>query len=256
MMGKSHSECLFVGEDVLLVREGERYRLAGKADADEAGLDVENETGFGLTVTDGNVADIDTTAEAGLVRCGLRKAWQYVTDAEWKSASRAAELLNWSRKHEWCGCCGGKMMKNSDISLKCSGCGEEIFPSASPAVLVLVKRGDKALLVHARNFRQNMYALVAGFVESGENLEECVMREVMEETSLEIENVRYFGSQSWPFPNQLMVAFTAEWKRGEIKFADDELSAGDWFERNAVPQLPTLPSLSRRLIDAWIKGEV
>lgn len=255
-MDNNHNECLFAGDDILLVREDERYRLAGKADVVEAGLCVENETGFGWTVTYGDVADIDSREPAVLVKCGLRKAWQYVTETDWKSACRASELLTWSRKHKWCGCCGGKMLKNSDISLKCSECGEEIFPSASPAVLVLVKRGEKALLVHARNFKQNMYALVAGFVESGENLEECVMREVMEETSLEIENVRYYGSQSWPFPNQLMVAFTAEWKSGQINFADDELSAGEWFERKAVPQLPTLPSLSRRVIDAWIRGEV
>ncbi len=146
------------------------------------------------------------------------------------------------------------MRESSDISRKCTVCGREDFPNLSPAILVLVKRGEKALLVHARNFTRPMFALVAGFVETGESLEECVMREVREETSLEINNIRYFGSQSWPFPSQLMIAFTADYSSGDIIFADEELTQGGWFDRENVPLLPTLPSLSRRLIDAWLNN--
>ena len=101
-----------------------------------------------------------------------------------------------------------------------------------------------------------MFALVAGFVETGESLEECVMREVREETSLEIGNIRYFGSQSWPFPSPLRVAFTADYLSGDIIFADEELTEGGWFDRKNVPPLPTLPSLSRRLIDAWLNNNI
>lgn len=187
---------------------------------------------------------------------GLREAWQYLGDEKWKIEARRAELDHFFRTHRFCGSCGAEMKPASEISVKCPACGREDFPSLSPAILVLVKRGEEALLVHARNFSNPVYALVAGFVETGENLEECVSREVREETSLEVDNVRYFASQSWPFPSQLMVAFTADYAGGEIRFADGELTSGGWFSRNNPPALPTLPSLSRRLIDSWLRGEV
>lgn len=192
----------------------------------------------------------------------LREAWNYLSPAEWKQAVRNAELKHFRSTHRFCGCCGSPMTPSSEISMKCSKCSREDFPSLSPAILVLVTRRltdgvDEALLVHARSFfRPDMFALVAGFVETGESLEECVAREVKEETSLDIDNIRYYSSQSWPFPSQLMIAFTARYAGGEIKFADNELSAGGWFTRDNPPQLPTLPSLSRRLIDEWLAGNL
>lgn len=188
---------------------------------------------------------------------GLREAWNYLPEKEWKEEAKKAELEYFFDNHKYCAKCGSKLERFSEISNKCPNCGEEVFPHLSSAILALIKREDEALLVHARSFRNpKMYALVAGFVETGENLEECVSREVQEETSLEIKNIKYFGSQSWPFPSQLMIAFTAEYESGEIRFADNELSSGGWFSKDNLPELPTMPSLSRMLIDAWIKGEV
>lgn len=187
---------------------------------------------------------------------GLREAWKYLGDEKWKVEVRHAELDYFFRTHRFCGSCGAGMQPSSEISVKCPACGREDFPSLSPAVLVLVKRGDEALLVHARNFSRQVHALVAGFVETGENLEECVRREVKEETTLDIKNIRYFASQSWPFPSQLMVAFTADYAGGEIRFADGELTSGGWFHRENPPELPAMPSLSRRLIDSWLREEV
>lgn len=252
------SKVIFCGDDILLLREKDGVRLAAAEDIEDDRMELRDEEGFGLAVDvdKADIPEIDESADNGLYRCGLRKAYGRLSEEAWRGASREAELRNWSRSHLFCGKCGGRLEKASEISKKCLECGAEIFPSPSPAVLVLVKRGEEALLVHARNFRNDMFALVAGFVESGETLEECVIREVKEETSLAIGNVRYYGSQSWPFPFQLMVAFTAEWTEGEIGFADNELSAGGWFRRENVPLLPTLPSLSRRLIDAWIEGKV
>ena len=137
-----------------------------------------------------------------------------------------------------------------------AGSFREYFPQLSPAVVVLVTKGEEALLVHAANFKRPFHALVAGFVETGETLEECVAREVREETTLEIEDIRYFGSQSWPFPHQLMLGFTARWREGEVRFADGELTSGGFFRRDALPELPTPPSLSRAIIDAWIEGKL
>ena len=179
-----------------------------------------------------------------------------MTPAQWHDAVREAELEHFRSTHRYCGRCGAPTEQASGISVRCTGCGEEVFPRLNPAIVVLVTRGEEALLVHARNFSRPMYALVAGFVETAESLEECVVREVMEETSLRIRDIRYFGSQSWPFPSQLMIAFTAEYDSGELDFADGELTSGGWFRRENPPLLPTPPSLSRQLIDAWIADEL
>ncbi len=189
----------------------------------------------------------------------LREAWQRLGDAKWQQAARAQELSNFHRAHKYCGYCGGKMMESSEISLKCQTCGREIWPQLSPAMVVLVTRkdGKEALLVHAANFKHSdVHALVAGFVETGETLEQCVAREVKEETSLNISNIRYIGSQSWPFPGQMMVGFVADYESGEINLSDGELTSAGWFTRDSHPPLPSQPSLSRRIIDLWIEGNL
>lgn len=191
---------------------------------------------------------------SGLYPIELRESWGKITEAEFAAASKGVELLNWDDSSRFCGHCGGSLRRFCDIGKRCVCCGREYFPNLNPAVIVLVTKGDKALLVHARNFRKPFYALVAGFVETGENLEQCVAREVEEETSLKIRNIRYFGSQSWPFPSQLMIGFTAEWESGEIRFADGELTDGGFFSRDSLPMLPSLPSISRVLIDHWLSS--
>lgn len=192
---------------------------------------------------------------------GLRERYPEMTEEEWREAVREAELEHFRATHRFCGRCGAKMQPASEISVRCPDCGEEVFPRLNPAIVVLVLDEEKALLVRAKNFRRPMFALVAGFVETAETLEECVAREVREETSLEIEDIRYWGSQSWPFPSQLMIAFTARLKKGTdgnsaLRLADGELAEAGWFTREEPPTLPTPPSLSRRLIDAWLSGTV
>ena len=189
----------------------------------------------------------------------LRASWQRLGDEKWQWASRAQELANFRKFHKFCGFCGGKMRQATDISLKCEACGREIWPQLSPAIVVLVTRnkGEEALLVHAANFKHaDVHALVAGFVETGESLEQCVAREVKEETSLEIDNIRDVGSQSWPFPGQMMVGFSAEYKSGEISLSDGELTSAGWFTRDNHPPLPSQPSLSRRIIDLWLTRQL
>ena len=189
----------------------------------------------------------------------LRASWERLGDDKWQQAAKAQELENFHRLHRYCGICGSEMQTASEISLKCSCCGHEIWPSLSPAMVVLITRnnGKEALLVHAANFSHaEVHALVAGFVETGESLEECVAREVSEETSIEIKDIRYIGSQSWPFPGQLMIGFTAEYKSGEIALKDGELSSAGWFTRTNHPPLPSLPSLSRKIIDLWIEDRL
>lgn len=191
------------------------------------------------------------------VDMGVREAYGRIPAEDYAAVVKGVELVNWSSSERHCGKCGALLERATDICKRCAECGREYFPRLNPAIVVLVKKGEEALLVHARNFsRAGMMALVAGFVETGESLEECVRREVKEETDLDVGSIRYVGSQSWPFPHQLMLGFTAEYAGGEVRYADGELSAGRFFSREEAPELPTLPSLSRRIIDRWISGEL
>lgn len=184
----------------------------------------------------------------------LRASASIIPASHYTAAAKASELLFWDSTTRHCSVCGADMMRHTEISKRCTGCGREIWPTLSPAVIVLVRRGEEALLVHAKTFSKPFYGLVAGFVETGESLEECVRREVKEETSLEIGNIRYFGSQSWPFPSQLMIGFTADYAGGEVKFADGELTDGGFFTRDNLPQIPGPPSIAREMIDAWLES--
>ena len=123
----------------------------------------------------------------------------------------------------------------------------------SPAIIVLIRREDSILLVHARNFRGTFNGLVAGFLEPGETLEECVHREVLEETGLHIKNLKYFGSQPWPYPSGIMIGFTADYESGNIKLQQEELSAGAFYTKDNLPEIPKKLSLARKLIDAWLE---
>ena len=146
------------------------------------------------------------------------------------------------------------MKMHTDISKRCTACGKEVWPQLATAIIVLIHRGDEVLLVHARNFKGDFYGLVAGFVETGETLEQAVAREVMEETHLTIKNLTYFGSQPWPYPCGLMVGFMAEYESGDIHLQRSELSRGAWFRYDNLPQIPQKLSIARKIIDKWLKG--
>lgn len=185
----------------------------------------------------------------------LRECWQLLPPDDYAAAGKGAELLNWSRDERFCGRDGTLLERSGPISKRCPRCGREVFPRLNPAIVVLVTKGEEALLVHASTLRPGIYALVAGFVETGENLEQCVAREVREETALEITDIKYVGSQAWPFPYQLMIGFTARWVSGDVRYADGELTSGRFFRRDEAPSIPTHPSLSRAIIDAWLTGK-
>ena len=186
----------------------------------------------------------------------LRESAILIPECQYSAAAKASELIHWDSTSRYCSVCGAKMERTTEISKSCTSCHREIWPAISPAIIVLVLRDDKALLVHAKTFSGPFYGLVAGFVETGESLEECVRREVREETSLEITDIRYFGSQSWPFPSQLMLGFTARYESGDIRFADGELTSGGFFSRGDLPLIPSPPSIARRMIDAWISHSI
>lgn len=185
----------------------------------------------------------------------LRTSYHLLTADDYRLAGKAAELLYFDLHHRYCGLCGAPMQWNTDISKRCAACGDEIWPQLSTAIIVLVHRGDEALLVKAKSFRRDFYGLVAGFVETGESLEECVAREVREETGLEIGNIRYYGSQPWPYPMGLMVGFHADYRSGDIRLADGELSDAAFFTRDHLPTIPEKLSMARMLIDDWVGND-
>lgn len=185
--------------------------------------------------------------------CGLRASYHKLPLHLYLKAGKCQEILYWDQNTKFCGVCGGQMKMHTDISKRCENCGKEVWPQLATAVIVLISKGDEVLLVHANNFRGNYFGLVAGFVETGETLEEAVVREVKEETGLKIRNIRYFGSQPWPYPSGLMCGFYADYDSGEIKLQRSELGAGDWYHKDHLPQIPDKLSIARKLIDHWLE---
>ena len=163
--------------------------------------------------------------------------------------------MEWERSHRFCGRCGEPTVRaEAERAKQCPRCGLLSFPRLSPAVIMRVERGEQILLARNRAFAEPIFSVLAGFVEPGESLEEAVMREVAEEAGIAITDLRYFGSQPWPFPHQLMIGFTARHAAGEIRIDPEELAEADWYGRESLPLLPSKMSISRRLIDAWIEG--
>ncbi len=195
-------------------------------------------------------------AAAGFRLTDLRASFHLLPETLYLAAGKAFELLYWERNTRFCPTCGTPLAPLTEISKKCPQCGRECWPTVSTAIIVLVRRGDQALLVQAKNFRGDYLGLVAGFVETGETLEECVRREVMEETGIRIDRIRYFASQPWPYPCGLMVGFTAEYAGGELVLQQSELNKGGWYDKDNLPAIPGKMSMARMLLDAWTEGRL
>ncbi|MBP7263569.1 MAG: NAD(+) diphosphatase [Spirochaetia bacterium] len=181
----------------------------------------------------------------------LRAAVMALPEDAWLPAARAMAFMRWREATRYCGRCGGRNQDKADEPARvCSACGALSFPRISPAVLAVVRRGDKLLLARNAASRLGFWSLIAGFVEPGERFEDCVRREVREEVGLDIRVDGYLGSQPWPFPDQLMIGFKASWASGELAPDGVEIAEAGWFGPDDHPPLPNPGSLSRRLIDA------
>jgi NAD+ diphosphatase len=183
------------------------------------------------------------------------------SEVEWAIAGRAVQITEWARTHRFCGRCGTPTESSaSDRSMKCPACGLMAYPRLAPAMITLVTRGEPgpdqlALLARGVQFRAPMYSCLAGFVEPGESLEQAVVREVREEVGIEVGNVRYWGSQPWPFPHSLMIGFQAEWVAGEIEIDPTEILDAQWYRRDELPNIPPRISIARKLIDVWLTSD-
>jgi NAD+ diphosphatase len=194
----------------------------------------------------------ESAAPSGLAFEPLRPLLMRVEEGLGGVAGLAVQIVEWERTHRFCGRCGAPTEDApGERAKRCAACNLHAFPRVAPAVIVRVTRGEEILLAHGRRFVEPMYSVLAGFVDPGESLEQAVHRELREETAIEVGGLAYFGSQPWPFPHSLMVAFTAEWTGGEIRIDEEELVDARWFCRDALPAVPPPLSIARRLIDDW-----
>lgn len=189
----------------------------------------------------------------------LRDTFRYMSPEEMQSASRTAELEEWRDKNRFCGRCGAAMAPHpapGEQAMICPGCGYTAYPAIAPAVIVLVTKGGKVLLQRNTHYKGAAWTLVAGFVDAGENLEDAIRREIREEASIEVKDIRYFGSQTWPFPSNIMIGFTAEYAGGELAPDGDEVVESGWFGKDELPEIPRPGSIARKMLDAWLAGRM
>lgn len=246
---------IFYKDKLLLAKQGEKFAVPAGEEA-PVGLSKSSSVMEVGTMDDGT--PIKTFAlsapvinDTAFEWVDLRKSFHLLPREHYLKAGKCRELIYWDSNTQYCGTCGTPLRMHTPISKRCPQCGREIWPALSPAIIVLVHKGNEALLVHARNFKGDYYGLVAGFVETGETLEEAVHREVAEETGITITNLRYFGSQPWPYPNGLMVGFEADYVAGNIHLQKEELSYGAWFSKENLPAVPDKLSIARKMIDHW-----
>ena len=201
-------------------------------------------------------AELDPSAElpSGLAAHERRGVWTVVGADGFFRIGKAFHYMDWQRQHKFCGRCGAKTEFDPDeCAMRCPSCGELFYPVIAPAIIVAVEKEGKILLGHGLNFPAGRYSVLAGFVEPGENLEECIAREIYEESKIRVKNIKYFSSQPWPFPRSLMLGFTAEWESGEICPDEKELSDVRWFAPDEIPDYYRGVSISARLIEDFVR---
>jgi len=197
----------------------------------------------------------DSPAPPGLMFRDLRALYGSMDDTLHAIAGRAVQIVEWERTHLYCGACGAETERaDNERSRVCPKCRLTQFPRLSPAMIVAVERDEEILLGRSAHFPAGIYSVLAGFVEPGESVEEAVIREVREEADIECDEVEYFGSQPWPYPNSLMLGFRARYKRGEVRCGDGELEDAQWFRHDAMPTFfPGNMSISQWLIQDFLK---
>jgi NAD+ diphosphatase len=259
---------IFRGYRLLVVeRDDGPVRLPFVVDEDELGLLWQRSHYLGyvsggeeeMAVTHYVAAEVadDTAPPAGMNFYGLRQLYGRLPDEQFSLAGRAVQIVDWDRTHQYCGRCATPMaLQDHERAKKCPACGLTVYPRLSPAIIVAVVRrfeeGPRLLLARSHRHPSGMFSVLAGFVEPGETLETTVRREVKEEVGLDVTNIRYFGSQPWPFPNSLMLAFTADYAGGDIRLEEEEIAEAGWYTPANLPLIPPPISIARRLIDWYI----
>ncbi|HWM88440.1 MAG TPA: NAD(+) diphosphatase [Kofleriaceae bacterium] len=241
----------FRGRELLVRHEDGRARVPDAAAWRSLDLAPLRENPLGAAVA----VELPDGAEppAGMAFENLRRLHSVLDEAALRLAVRAVQIVEWDRGNQFCPRCAKPVERvPGEFAKHCPPCKSSAYPRLSPAVIVLVERGSTVLLARNARFPGPMYSTLAGFVEPGETLEQTIHREIREEAGIEVRDPRYFGSQPWPFPDSLMIAFTAQYAGGELHLDPAELSDARWFEVGELPMVPPRISIARALIDAWV----
>ena len=246
-----------VGRDILVVR-GSSDLVIDREQADVMKFFCEQRLVLGQwNGVDCEVWDLSPECRSmeGFSVMELRSVLLSSSDEQFSLASRAVQMLEWQRNHRYCGGCGAATESaENDHALRCISCDISLYPRISPCVIVVVRDGERCLLGRSVNWPEGRFSALAGFVEAGESAEQALHREVFEESGVQIENIRYVGSQAWPFPGQLMLGYIADAVTTEIKVDEVEIAEAYWWHHKELPSiLPPITSMSGRLIARFIE---
>jgi NAD+ diphosphatase len=249
----------FQGSKLLVYQGSDSVSIPYLVDFSESGLMASSQHYLGhLDGSDCYAVELaeETALLPGMALEGLRQIYGRLDEALFWVATRAVQIVDWDRTHLFCGRCATPLRtKRAERAKECPICGQLHFPRLAPAIIVVVERGHELLLARSRHFLPGMYSVLAGFVEPGESLEEAVVREVKEEVGIDVKDIKYFGSQPWPFPHSLMIGFTAVYAGGEITLDDSEIEDAGWFTADHLPQIPGKISIARKLIDWFVEKQ-
>ena len=246
---------IFQGDLVMIQDQPNDFILPKQTDLDKdtlvnyhlTSLNTENEKTYGFIDVDDQFI-----VPKGYLFKSMRDCRDYYKAKDYAYAAHAFQLLNWSRQHRFCGVCGNEFHTlGKEYAKKCAKCGNLLFPQTSNAIIVGILKEGQLLLAHNANFPENLYSLIAGFVELGETFEEAVAREIQEEVAIKVKNIRYFGSQPWPFPNSTMVGFLADYDSGEIQPDGIEIVDALWTTPDTFPLIPNEFSIARKIIEHY-----
>lgn len=245
----------FIGSEVILIDDKiPNYSLFKKENIKYSFLkyvgNIESNPCFALSI---NHVNENST---NIKQINLRDAFHVLSDDHLRAAIYAHQVLLWNTRTQYCGVCGTKTFEpeSNDWVKECPKCNEKFFPKVSPAIIVAISNKGKLLMAHHKRMASGIFTILAGFVNPGESLEECIHREVMEEAGIKIKNIQYFGSQPWPFPDSLMIGFKAEYKSGELNPDLEELTEVNWFKPDEIPEWESRSSIARALIDDFIRN--
>ena len=233
---------LFKDDKLMVKMDNEKIYVPNKETIEKSGFKINHLQCLGaLNEINCYCGEIDNLLDENTYKFVDLREYSRNADHDWfLASSKALLLLNHVRDNQRCGVCGSPMLMKEggeDRAILCTVCDHMVWPKTAPAIIVAVTKGDRLLLAHNSMFPEGMYSVLAGFVEMGETFEQCVKREVFEETGIKVQNIKYFGSQPWPFPNSYMIGFTAEYLDGEIEVDNHEIIDAKWFAKEEIPGL-------------------
>ena len=221
------------------------------------GIGESNNTLYYAVDVTNTIFSINDQGYTSLIEIDIRSILVKSSAEEIAMVGRAQHLLDWYKNSQFCGACGSKnMFSDKEGAFYCSCSKNMLYPKISPCVIGIILNGDEILLARNKLFPEGMFSAIAGFVEASETLEQTFEREIHEEVGLKVKNIKYFGSQPWPFPNQLMIAFTCEYESGEIEVDGEEIVEASWFNVSNMPNIPHTSSISGQLINSYLEGHL